>query len=145
MLFFRLRDSKEQEVPGSLSANRQNNRGKETEDHFPVEAGRRGSHYYWVAVMSTKKKNKTQAPDQSAIDEVVIKQAEDDSAWDKPTRVKRPKVTSLSIPGELASRAAFLAKLHRESGLEEWVERVLRERVELEEGAFSEAKKQLAS
>jgi len=51
----------------------------------------------------------------------------------------------VSIPGELAARAAFLAALHRESRLDKWVERVIRERVELEELAFAEAKKQLAS
>jgi hypothetical protein len=43
----------------------------------------------------------------------------------------------------LAARAAFLARLHRATDLESWVERVLRERVELEESAFSEAKKNL--
>jgi hypothetical protein len=43
----------------------------------------------------------------------------------------------------LAVRAAFLARLHRAPDLESWVERVLRERVELEESAFSEAKKNL--
>ncbi len=42
------------------------------------------------------------------------------------------------------SRAAFLARLHREAGVDKWVERVVRERVELEELAFSEAKKKLA-
>lgn len=51
----------------------------------------------------------------------------------------------LSIPGDLAARAAFLARLHREAGLDQWVERILRERVELEESAFSEAKRKLAS
>jgi len=35
--------------------------------------------------------------------------------------------------------------LHRETGLDKWVERIVRERVELEEFAFSEAKKNLAS
>jgi hypothetical protein len=35
--------------------------------------------------------------------------------------------------------------LHREAGLGKWVERIVRERVELEELAFSEAKKELAS
>jgi hypothetical protein len=35
--------------------------------------------------------------------------------------------------------------LHRETGLDKWVERIVRERVELEEFAFSEAKKKLAS
>jgi len=43
----------------------------------------------------------------------------------------------------LAVRAAFLARLHRATNLESWVERVLRERIELEESAFSEARKNL--
>jgi len=73
----------------------------------------------------------------------VVSQSENDSAWEAPIRVKRSKPASLSIPGELAARAAFLARLHREDGLESWVERVLRERVELEEFAFREAKKNL--
>ena len=57
----------------------------------------------------------------------------------------RRKPASLSIPGELAARAAFLARLHREAGVDQWVERIVRERVELEESAFNEAKKKLAS
>ncbi len=73
----------------------------------------------------------------------MVSQSENDSAWEAPIRVKRSKPASLSIPGELAARAAFLARLHREDGLESWVERVLRERVELEEFAFREAKKNL--
>ena len=73
----------------------------------------------------------------------MVSRSEDNSAWGAPIRVKRSKPASLSISGELAARAAFLARLHREAGLESWVERVLRERVELEEFAFSEAKKNL--
>jgi len=38
-----------------------------------------------------------------------------------------------------------LARLHREAGIDKWVERVIRERVELEERAFTEAKKKLTS
>ncbi len=96
--------------------------------------------------MSTRKKNKkTTILDQEAIDRLVISQSEDDSAWDAPIRVKRSKPASLSLPGELAARAAFLARLHREAGVDKWVERVVRERVELEELAFTEAKKRIAS
>jgi len=80
---------------------------------------------------------------QEAVDRRVVSQAEKDSAWEAPIRVKRSEPASLSIPGELAARAAFLARLHREAGLRSWVERVLRERVELEEFAFREAKKNL--
>ena len=95
--------------------------------------------------MSTRKKSKTATPDQEAIDQLVIAHSEDESAWEAPIRVKKSKPASLSIPGDLAARAAFLASLHREAGVRKWVERVLRERVELEELAFAEAKKELAS
>lgn len=95
--------------------------------------------------MSTRKKRKTATLDQEAIDQLVIAHSDDESAWEAPIRVKKSKPASLSIPGDLAARAAFLASLHREAGVHKWVERVLRERVELEELAFAEAKKELAS
>lgn len=75
----------------------------------------------------------------------MIAHSDDESAWRAPIRVKRSEPASLSIPGDLAARAAFLASLHRETGLDRWIERVLRERVELEELAFAEVKKELAS
>jgi len=79
------------------------------------------------------------------IDREVISQAAEDSAWEAPIRVKRSAPASLSISGELAARAAFLARLHRETGVDKWIERVVRERVELEELAFAKAKMELAS
>jgi hypothetical protein len=42
----------------------------------------------------------------------------------------------LSLPGDLAARAAFLAQLHRTKSVEEWLTRVIEERVELEEAVF---------
>ena len=96
--------------------------------------------------MNTRTKNKkTTILDQEEIDRLVISHSKDDSAWEAPVQVKRSKPASLSIPGELAARAAFLAKLHREAGVDQWVERIVRERVELEELAFRQAKKKLAS
>jgi hypothetical protein len=94
--------------------------------------------------MSTRKKKPITA-DPEAIDRLVVSQWEDESAWEAPIRVKRSKPASLSIPGELAARAAFIAKLHREEGVDTWVARIVRERVELEERAFAEAKRKLAS
>lgn len=82
---------------------------------------------------------------QEQIDRLVTAQADEDTAWQKAIVVKRPKSTSLSIPAELAARAAFLAKLHRESRVDKWVERIVRERVEIEESAFTAAKRTLAS
>jgi hypothetical protein len=95
--------------------------------------------------MKARKDKKTRKLGQEEIDRLVTSQAADDLAWDASIRVKRSKSASLSIPGELAARAAFLARLHREAGVDKWVERVVRERVELEELAFTEAKKTLAS
>jgi hypothetical protein len=109
-----------------------------------TEAEQRGSHHHRLALMSTRKKKPITA-DPEAIDRLVVSQSEDESAWEAPIRVKRSKPASLSIPGELAARAAFIAKLHREEGVDTWVARIVRERVELEERAFAEAKRKLAS
>ena len=96
-----------------------------------------------MALMNSR--NKKTMLNQEGIDRLVISQSDDDPAWDAPIRVKRSKPATLSIPGELAARAAFLARLHREAGVDKWVERIVRERVELEERAFREARKKLAS
>ena len=81
---------------------------------------------------------------QEEIDERVIAQADDDSAWEPPVHVS-PKRTAIGLPGNLAQRAAFLARLHRERNLQAWAERVIRERVELEERAFTQARRELGS
>jgi len=77
------------------------------------------------------------------IDQIVIEQADDDSAWGDPIYVERTKPTPLSIPADLAARAAFLARLHRSESVDEWLTHVIRERVELEEAAFVGAKQEL--
>jgi len=77
------------------------------------------------------------------IDQFVISHADDDSAWEKPVRVRRSKSSAISLPAELASRAAFFARLHREASLEEWLKRIIEERVNIEEAVFAEAKRDL--
>jgi hypothetical protein len=94
--------------------------------------------------MSTKSKA-NQHLSEAEIDQIVVTQADDDSAWDKPVRVRRAKPASLSIPAELAARAAFLARLHRTANVEEWLTHVIQERIELEEAAFIGAKHDLAA
>jgi hypothetical protein len=91
--------------------------------------------------MSTNKKKLSE----HAIDQVVVAQADDDAAWEKPVQVRRTKPASLSIPPDLAARAAFLARLHRTRNVEEWLTHVIQERVELEEAAFAGAKQDLAA
>lgn len=92
---------------------------------------------------STKKQARKQLTEQE-IDNIIESQADDDSAWGPPIQVRRASPAALSIPAELAARAAFLAKLHREKNVEDWLTRVIKERVELEEVAFNEAKREMS-
>jgi hypothetical protein len=94
--------------------------------------------------MKTKSKARKKLSE-GGIDQVVIAQANDDSAWEKPIRVRRTKPASLSIPPDLAARAAFLARLHRKTSADEWLRHIIKERVELEEAAFVGAKHDLAA
>ena len=79
------------------------------------------------------------------IDKIVVEQAHNDSAWEEPIHVRKTEPTSLSVPADLAARAAFVARLHREPGIEKWLTRIIRERIELEEVAFIEAKRDMAA
>lgn len=78
------------------------------------------------------------------IDRLVIADADNDSAWGKPVRVRNRKSSAVSLPAELASRAAFFARLHRESSVQEWLKRIIEERIDIEEAVFTESKRDLA-
>ncbi len=90
-------------------------------------------------------KKKTTRKNEKEIDELVIAQADDDSVWEKPVQVRRSKSEAVSIPAEVASRAAFFARLHREPSLEHWIKKVIAERIDIEEAAFAHAKRDLAA
>ena len=89
-------------------------------------------------------KKKTTRKSQKKIDELVVAQADDDSAWEKAVQVHRSKSEAVSIPAEVASRAAFFARLHREPSLEHWIKKVIAERIDIEEAAFAATKRDLA-
>jgi hypothetical protein len=97
-----------------------------------------------MAIMKLRKKQTRKQLTEDEIDNIVESQADDDLAWEKPIQAHRASQATLSISAELAARAAFLAKLHREKSVEEWLTRVIRERVELEEVAFNEAKREMS-
>ncbi len=78
------------------------------------------------------------------IDEIVTSEADDESAWDEPVHVQPAHATPIPLSGNLTSRAAFLARMHQEDSLKNWLERIIRERIELEEGAFVAAKREFA-
>jgi len=77
------------------------------------------------------------------IDEIVIAQAEDDSAWDEPIVVHRDKPTTLTLQAELAARATFLAQLHKVPSVEDWLRSIIKERIDFEESAFAGLKQAL--
>jgi hypothetical protein len=78
---------------------------------------------------------------QEEIDQIVVAQADDDSAWEAPISVQHTMSTSLSLPAELASRAAFMAHLHRKINVEEWLIAIIQERLDIEETVYGEVKR----
>ncbi len=95
--------------------------------------------------MRKRQTGKGRKATEEEIDRIVVEKADDDSAWEAPIEVRRAKSDMISIPPGLAARAAFLAQVHRASGVEEWVMRVIQERIEMEEVAFAQAKRELAA
>ncbi|MGH9843401.1 MAG: hypothetical protein ACREEM_32085 [Blastocatellia bacterium] len=95
--------------------------------------------------MTTNSKSRKNHLSDEEIDHLVESQADDDAAWDAPIEVSRKLPASLSLPANLAMKAAFLAKLHKEPDMTEWLRRIITEQIELEESAFMEFKRILAS
>ena len=91
--------------------------------------------------MKSKLKFKTE----EEIDRIVIAQADDESAWGVPVKVSKSKSTSLAFPSDLAARVAFFARLHREASIEDWLKRVIQERLDIEEAAFAGFKRELVA
>ena len=56
-----------------------------------------------------------------------------------------PKPRAVPLPSALATRVAFFARLHREQSMEAWIERIIQERLDLEEAAFAGLKRDLAT
>jgi hypothetical protein len=140
MFLLRFSSPKKQEVQRPLSTHWINTWWAQTQDHLSTQNRQRCPNNHRMAFMKSPKKQHTE----QEVDKIVESQAEDDSAWEKPIQVERARLTSLSIPSELAARAVFLAKLHREKNVEDWLTKVIKERVELEEVAFNEAKREMS-
>jgi hypothetical protein len=88
-------------------------------------------------------KSKRRVISEQEIDQRVIDQADDESVWEAPVNVKKSKSTTVKLPADLTSRAAFFARLHRDGTLDNWLIRVIQERLDIEEAAFSGFKKEL--
>jgi hypothetical protein len=74
------------------------------------------------------------------IDEIVIAQANEDDAWEEPVYVTAAASTAVSLPPQLAVRAAFFAKLHNMTP-GAWLQQVVEERLDFEEAAFASLKR----
>jgi hypothetical protein len=88
--------------------------------------------------------NKRPDLSEAEIDQIVVSQVDDPTAWDEPIKVQRDGQIPVTISSKLAARILFFARLHREKSIEQWVERVIEERLDLEEAAFSDLKRDMA-
>ena len=70
------------------------------------------------------------------VDDLVVAQADNDSSWDETVRAKPLKWRTVRVPEELAARAGFLATLRNEARIDDWIRRIIRERIELEEATL---------
>ena len=80
---------------------------------------------------------------QEEIDHIVVAQADDDSAWEPPIVVQPTSPTSIFLPAEIAARAAFIARLHQTTSVEEWLVHIIQERLDMEESIYGEVKRDL--
>ena len=88
-----------------------------------------------------KARTRAKTRPERGIDRIVVAQANNDAAWEAPIRVRKRAGASVPLSPELASRAAFFARLHRESSVANWLRRIVQERINMEEAAFAEVKR----
>ena len=88
---------------------------------------------------SVKPKNRILS--EQEIDGLVIAQADDESAWEKPVIVNRSPCTPVFLPSDLAERAGYFARLHHEANLSRWLQKVIQERLDMEEAVLAGCKK----
>lgn len=93
--------------------------------------------------MSTKKSSKKKLLSTEQIDDLVVAESEEEAAWELPIKVRRTKAGQFSLSPELAARAAFLARVHHVAGVNEWLLRVIKERIEMEEVAYAAVKREM--
>ena len=80
--------------------------------------------------IKTSKKDKT-------VDDIVIKEANESSAWDSEKKVT-PKLspTSIRLSTRTIERAKFFAKVHKERGYQTWLKRIIEDRINTEYELF---------
>ena len=66
------------------------------------------------------------------IDEIVIKESDDLSKWEEPIEVKAPQAVLLRLSPELIQKIKFLATIHKTDNYQNWLEKTIKERIQLE-------------
>ncbi len=74
------------------------------------------------------------------IDEIVIKDADDLSKWEKPIKVKAPQAIALRLSPELIQKIQNFAKIHNKNNYQNWLEKIIIERIKLEEDLLESIK-----
>jgi hypothetical protein len=90
-----------------------------------------------------KTKPRSRVRNESAVDELVTAQADDERAWTAPILGPRAKPIAISLSPSLASQATYFARLHHERDLDSWVRRVVQERLDWEQAALAVVKRRL--
>lgn len=90
-----------------------------------------------------KAKPRPRSRNESAIDELVTAQANDERAWTAPIHARRTKPIAISLSPSLATQATYFARLHHERDLDSWVRRVVQERLDWEQAALAVVKRRL--
>jgi hypothetical protein len=67
------------------------------------------------------------------IDEIVIKEADMDSRWGRPIRVKPRIAAALLLSAKTVARAKSIARRWKSAGYQEWLLKVIEERIASEE------------
>ena len=79
------------------------------------------------------------------IDAIVIADADALNQWESPIFVQPDVPATMNIPFALAVRARFFAGLHKKQSMEEWLQAIIRERIDFEETAYAALKQTVLS
>jgi len=111
------------------------------QDYLSTQAEPDRSDHLGVAAL--KRNSRRGVHDESAIDELVTAQADDEQAWTAPVFVRRAKPAAISLSPAQAAQAAYFARLHHARDLDSWVRRVVQERLDWEQAALAVVKRRL--
>ena len=67
------------------------------------------------------------------IDEIVTIESDDLSKWEEPIEVKAPQAVLLRLSPELIQKIKFLATIHKTDNYQNWLEKIIKERIQLED------------